>query len=330
MKHGELFTQGYDAALHCPACGEPTVTIVDSIATSDLAQLYRSRGIQVASYLGGKPSISRCRCEACDLGFFDPPCAGDERFYEQLQKFSWYYQDAKPEYEFARQYVKEGHSVLEVGCGKGAFRSFLPESVQYVGLEYNDEAVRKARDAGLNVRKQSIEQHAASHRQRYDVVCSFQVLEHVPAPGAFVHACVQALAPNGVLIIAVPAEDSFLAVAANAPLNLPPHHVLRWSDRALENLATRENLSVAALWHEPIAPFHREWQLQTLAHHYFVMLGLSPARLIDRGLRYRVVARLLRNAHLRNLLAQRVMDHLPALQRGHTVVLVGKNCVSVN
>jgi SAM-dependent methyltransferase len=313
----------------CPGCREPAVSLVDTILTSDLSRLYRSRGIDVESYFQGTPLISRLQCEICDLVFFSPPCAGDDSFYEQLQKFSWYYQDSKPEYEYARQYVQENQSVLEVGCGKGAFRSFLPELTRYVGLEFNDVAVRKANDAGLNVRKQSIEQHAASHAQNYDVICSFQVLEHVPSPNTFVHACVKALAPNGILIIAVPAEDSFLSLAANAPLNLPPHHVLRWTDRALRHLAERENLSVTELWHEPIASYHRDWQLQTLAQHYFVMRGITCTRLIDKSLRYRVIARLLRNAQLRNFLAQRVIEDRPLLLRGHTVVLVAKQALLV-
>lgn len=309
---------------HCPGCGAPDVRLVDSIATAELARLYRSRGIEVGAYVETTPEISRLKCAACDLVFFSPSCAGDDSFYEQLQRHDWYYQDEKPEYDYARQFVGEHQRVLEVGCGKGAFHAFLPASTRYVGLEFNDEAVRKATEAGLDVRKQSVERHAAEHPQAYDVVCSFQVLEHVPSPDTFVHACVESLAPGGMLILAVPAEDSFLALAANAPLNMPPHHVLRWTDRALVSLAKREGLEVAALWHEPVASFHRDWQSHTLAYHYFVRHGMASTRLIDSSLRYRIIGKLLQNTQLRDFLARRVAREQPALGHGHTVVLAAR------
>jgi len=306
----------------CPACGAPGASEIDSVRTADLAALYRQRGIEVAAYLEAAQVIARLRCAVCDLGYFAPPCPGDAHFYQQLQTQSWYYQDSKPEYAYAAPFVRAGQRVLEVGCGKGAFGSYLAPGTIYRGLEFNDEAVRRALDAGLDVRREPVEEHAAVHPGLYDVVCSFQVLEHVPAPGSFIHACVGALAPGGRLIVAVPAEDSFLALAANAPLNMPPHHVLRWSDRALRNLAEREGLLVEALWHEPIASFHRDWQLQTLALYRLAGGGARPAPLIDRSLRYRLAVRLVNLRRIRDWLARRVLRARPELARGHTVVLV--------
>jgi 2-polyprenyl-3-methyl-5-hydroxy-6-metoxy-1,4-benzoquinol methylase len=308
----------------CPACSAAAVAAVDSLASDDIVAAYRDRGVDVAACFTNTPVVTLYRCERCDLGFFLPPCAGDAAFYEQLQQYGWYYQDHKPEYGFASTHVAGGARVLEVGCGKGAFRFALPRSVKYTGLEFNDGAVRKARAAGLDVVKQPVEAHAASNPGKYAVVCSFQVLEHVPRPKQFVHACVEALAPGGKLILAVPAEDSFLAIAANAPLNMPPHHVLRWTDLALINLARREGLAVIDLWHEPVAPFHRDWHLQTLAFHYFVLRGLAKTRLLDRGLMHRAIGRLLRFTTLRDALAARVLRRFPVLERGHTVVLVAR------
>ncbi|HVL75541.1 MAG TPA: class I SAM-dependent methyltransferase [Noviherbaspirillum sp.] len=311
----------------CPACLGENIKTIHRIATRDLETLYGREGLDVSRYFGATREIRLNKCLACDLGFFSPHCAGDDLFYEQLQKFDWYYQDDKPEYDYARKLVGDAQRVLEVGCGKGAFFSWLPESVEYTGLEFNDEAIRKARSAGLNVFKQPIEEHAKLEAGKYDVVCSFQVLEHIPAPRGFIRACVQALKPGGKLIFAVPAEDGFLGVAANAYLNMPPHHVLRWSDRALRHLAFREGLSVIELWHEPVAEFHREWHQETLARHYLVQLGLGQQRLVDRTLTGRVFSRLLRSGGIRDYFAAKAAKRFAPATHGHTVVLVASKPV---
>lgn len=315
--------QSHAAVPPCPECRAASAPVED-VDTAALARLYRQHGVEAAPYFAAVDRITRYRCTRCDLHFFSPPCAGDDAFYEQLQRFDWYYQDEKPEYRHAAAHLRAGQRVLEVGCGKGAFHAFLPDAVAYIGLEFNDAAVRKANAAGLDVRKESVERHGADHPGRYDAVCSFQVLEHVPYPDTFLDGCVAALADGGLLLIAVPAEDSFLAVAANAPFNMPPHHALRWTDRALRAMAGRRGLDVVELWHEPVAPFHRDWQEHALAHHYFVMHGLGSDRLVDTRLRHRAIGRLLRHAPLRAWLARRVAAARPVLGHGHTVVLVAR------
>jgi SAM-dependent methyltransferase len=306
----------------CPACRGPQIETIGKILTDDLKGLYARAGLDVSRYFKGTKEIEMNKCSACDLRFFVPHCAGDDAFYEELQKFDWYYQSEKPEYGYSQRFVGGQDAVLEVGCGKGAFRSFLPASTEYTGLEFNDEAVRRARSSGLNVLKESIEDHAAAAANKYDVVCSFQVLEHVPQPEGFVRACVEAIRPGGRLIIAVPSEDSFLGVASNAHLNMPPHHALRWTDEALRNLAHREGLSVVDVWHEPVASFHEEWHKDTLAHHYFVMLGLNRGRLIGRTFVSKVLDRLFRIRLVRDYCAAQATTRFPQSKFGHTVVLV--------
>ena len=314
----------------CPACLGSEVKTVDRVATRSLKDLYRRAGLDVSRYLASTDEIRLNKCVTCDLGFFAPHCAGDDVFYEELQQFDWYYQSEKPEYEYARRFITGGDAVLEVGCGKGAFRAWLPASAAYTGLEFNGEAVRKARSAGLRVLKQPIEAHAAIAPGNYDVVCSFQVLEHVPQPRGFVQACIQALKPGGKLILAVPSEDSFLGLAEDAHLNMPPHHALRWSDQALRNLAHREGLSVINLWHEPVADFHEEWHKDTLARHYFVQLGLSKPTLVNQSLTGKVLGRLLRAKSVRDFFAAKAAGRLSCAKHGHTVVLVaGKPVRSV-
>lgn len=123
-------------------------------------------------------------------------------------------------------------------------------------------------------------------------------------------------------MIAVPAEDSFLAIAPNSPLNMPPHHVTRWTDRALTHLAYSEGLQRTDIWHEPVASFHKEWHATTLAYHALTRFGLYRPRLVDNSARYRMLGRLVRMPTLRGYLVRSALKASPALEVGHTVMLI--------
>lgn len=309
--------------MECPGCRSSRIETLESIRANELVDLYRkSAKMDVARYFVGVATVDLQRCADCDLRFYAPPCAGDGDFYEQLQKFDWYYQEDKAEYEFARGFASADCHVLDVGCGSGAFQSWLPPSANYVGLEFNDEAIRKACSRGLNVVKQSVQDHAAQFPSKYDLVCGFQVLEHVPEPESFFRACIDVLKPTGKLILTVPAEDSFLAVATNQFLNMPPHHALRWSDLALRNIATREGLNVIQIWHEPVAAYHRDLHANILAKHFFTRWRPRKRRLIETGLADKILGRLLRIGAIRNACASRAAAHVQNAHVGHTVGLV--------
>lgn len=197
-------------------------------------------------------------CGNCGLEFFDPMETGNEAFYEQLQKFDWYYMDMKPEYAIAARHLPASGRVLEVGAGRAAFAGFVG-SGRYTGLEFNDKAIERARVAGIHLLKEPVEEHAVNHAGAYNAVVSFQVLEHVSRPGKFLQACVDCLAPGGRLMVAVPSADGFAGCAVNSVLDLPPHHVSRWRDATLRKIATLFGLRCLSIEHEPVADYHKTW-----------------------------------------------------------------------
>jgi len=56
----------------------------------------------------------------------------------------------------------------------------------------------------------------------------------------------------------VPNDDGFLGTTRNYSLNMPPHHVSKWTKQALTTLAEIHGLELRALIEEPIRAFHRE------------------------------------------------------------------------
>ena len=196
--------------------------------------------------LGGLDEIAFCRCDECGLSFFDPPTPGPEALYAELARLPWYYSSGKEEYRLAARRIQAGQSVLEVGCGVGRFTHYLTEA-NYVGLEFNSEAVKAAIGMGLDVRSERVEEFASGQENSFDVVCAFQVLEHVLDPSSFISACVACARPGGLVMFGVPNSDGFLGIRPDEILNMPPHHITWWSASVFWHVASQFGLEVIAI-----------------------------------------------------------------------------------
>lgn len=105
--------------------------------------------------------------------------------------------------------------VLEVGCGQGAAGARLASLGQYVGVEPDDSsyavAVERIGAAGGEVRHGSVE--TLHDGELFDLVCAFEVLEHIEDDAAAVAAWIERLRPGGHLLLSVPAHSSRFAAA---------------------------------------------------------------------------------------------------------------------
>jgi 2-polyprenyl-3-methyl-5-hydroxy-6-metoxy-1,4-benzoquinol methylase len=78
-----------------------------------------------------------------------------------------------------------------------------------VGLEFSRKAKEIAFSNGIIIENESIQSHSVAHPAKYDVVCAFQVLEHVSEIRSFIESSIKALKPGGLLIYSIPSADSF-------------------------------------------------------------------------------------------------------------------------
>lgn len=240
----------------CPLCGSKNIFTIEQLRCQEINEYYLSRfGISNALDMD---IIEYVHCGDCDLRFFDPMITGNEKFYQDLQRFEWYYMSDKPEFVLAKRYLPLSGLVLEVGAGKAAFSEFVGKE-RYVGLEYNDDAIQRADNAGIKLFKESIEDHATVKSNLYSAVVSFQVLEHVPNPAVFIKGCLDALKVGGHLILAVPNHGGLCGLAQNSLLDLPPHHVSHWTEKTLRHIEKLYQLELVAIEQEEISEFHLEW-----------------------------------------------------------------------
>ncbi len=297
--------------MNCPLCNGKDIIILETINKDDIIRLYRKMLNIDVSYLIVH-DINFCECENCKLRFYNPLITGDEKFYNSLQKFDWYYMDDKEEYRYAAKFISPNDKVLEVGCGKGAFARYLATK-DYIGLDISQNAKEMAAKNGVNIENETIEDYALKHKEEFDVVVSFQVLEHVRDPKSFIEAKLYALKKGGRLIIAVPSEDSFLKYVTNGILNMPPHHVTRWSDATFEYIASKYDLDIETIYHEKVQDVHKRWYLHTL-----VFKSLWGYKLISTSIFTKIVSKF--SSLLSKLLVRGLEKEM--LPNGHTVLVV--------
>lgn len=223
---------------------------------------YSNFRIDTSKLLQNASCIKLYRCAETGYRFFYPfYLSGDSEFYEHLQRNDWYYMPWKWEHDQANSLLKPGMKVLEVGCGKGEFLNKVQahKDIEVIGLEINQNAVRIAHNTGLSVLIEDIEDHSVKHPNTYDVVCSFQVLEHISDVDKFLNSQINSLKPGGKLIISVPNNDSFIKHVNGGILNFPPHHMGWWSDSALKELEKYFQIKLNKILYEPLQIYHFDW-----------------------------------------------------------------------
>ncbi len=297
--------------MNCPLCKSENIKELEKINQIKLVQLYESLTKVDFSYLIQK-DINYCVCKNCRLRFYDPLITGDEKFYNSLQNFEWYYMDEKEEYLEAKKYIKSKDKVLEVGSGKGAFAKHLTTK-DYIGLDFSINAKKMAAKNGITIENEMIQDYAKKHQEKFDIVVSFQVLEHVSDPKVFIESKLETLKIGGRLIMAVPSEDSFLKYVSNGILNMPPHHVTRWSDYTFKFIADKYDLNIVNIYHEKVQEVHKQWYLSTLIGNSFL-----SNKLIDVSFFRKATNKL--SGFFSKILLKGLKDEM--LPNGHTVLVV--------
>lgn len=216
------------------------VTHIKDYDNYQVAALYQQRlGIDIKRHLTAGEKTSLYCCQQSGLEFFWPRNTdGDGKFYEDLQRFPWYYIPDKWEHKAVLNYVNEGTRILEIGCAQGSFlKQCQAKGATVTGLELNEEAAANCQNQGMNVHAQLIQDYAAAHEGQYDIVCSFHVVEHIADLESFMTASIKCLKKGGLLFVAVPNNDSFMGADPWNILNMPPHHMNRWNEQSMEQMA---------------------------------------------------------------------------------------------
>jgi 2-polyprenyl-3-methyl-5-hydroxy-6-metoxy-1,4-benzoquinol methylase len=157
-------------------------------------------------------------------------------------------------------------SVLDVGCGTGAFLAWLAQrfpASRRTGIELDPERAARARerDPAAAVHAGDALEVAARLEGPFDLVTLWDVFEHVPAPVALLLALRQSLAPGGAIYVQTIHERSLLPAFGRlcyrwsggrfvAPVRRTheAHHLVFFTREGLDLAAERAGLRVRELW----------------------------------------------------------------------------------
>jgi len=135
-----------------------------------------------------------------------------------------------------RKGFRPDHSLLDYGCGKALFVKFLHKR-GYPKVQGYDPFIEEVSDQNPLA-------------ARYDVVTSYDVIEHVEDPREFLSLMVALVKPGGMLVLGTPNADEIDLFDKNGPvveLSQPYHrHIL--SARSLFKLAEEFDLAVVDIY----------------------------------------------------------------------------------
>ncbi|HXF90561.1 MAG TPA: class I SAM-dependent methyltransferase [Candidatus Nitrosotenuis sp.] len=312
ISSGIFLSMHFDPMVRSPLTNSSNVALEREIDCETIIKIYKGvYKIDVARFFKGLTKVQLFRCLDTGYRFYYPfSVGGDSEFYEALQQLSWYYMDWKWEHEIARNLIKEGDKILEIGCGHGAFLKRISNEykIKCVGLELNHSAILSGKQKGLMILNERIENHALQNPQTYDIVCVFQVVEHIADIKGFLEAAINALKSGGKLIISVPNNDSFIRYARASVLNMPPHHMGLWNRDSLAKLQDFFPLQLLEVHFEPLQP-----------QHYSFYISVQLSRIFSRFIIVnKIIDRLL------NPFASILLRSFSKKIIGHTVLVVYK------
>lgn len=140
-------------------------------------------------------------------------------------------------YELAAKYIKKTDNVLEIGCGTGYGTDILSKTgASIYAIDVDQETIKSC---SQQYQRDNIKfniydgENINLSEQSFDVIVSFQVIEHVSQEQRFLKNIYRLLKPEGIFFLTTPNKD-YRLVVGQKPWN--PHHLREYDEATLSNL----------------------------------------------------------------------------------------------
>ena len=154
------------------------------------------------------------KCGACSSVFVDPVPDSQtfSKMYAKADYHDLYYEGSEggvysESAKLLKKYLPTGATVLDYGCGVGAFlKALAQEGFIPYGVEFDEDASRFA-GQNTNCETFSVDQFLAlADKPKFDAIHLGDVLEHLPDPASTLKYLLGYLKPGGVLFVEGPLE----------------------------------------------------------------------------------------------------------------------------
>lgn len=134
--------------------------------------------------------------------------------------------------------------LLEIGCAFGDFLQYCAyKSAQVSGIEIDEDARSFLKHLGFSASP------SFDPTSRYDIVCAFQVLEHLAAPGEMIKSISESLPYDGRFLLSVPnGEEAKKMGMAWLGFRVDMEHINYFDLKSLGNLLQQHNLCIEQYW----------------------------------------------------------------------------------
>jgi glycosyltransferase involved in cell wall biosynthesis/SAM-dependent methyltransferase len=180
-------------------------------------------------------------------------------------------------YDFARQFC-QGKIVLDAACGVGYGSSYLASvAKEIIGVDISEKAISYAKEHYQrdNIQFKVMDIHNLGFPDKYfDIVCSFETLEHLDNLERFISKVKHLLKDDGIFIVSTPQVKSMNYSPEN------PYHKVEFSYKGLGDLLRKYFVKVEIFGQR---------RLQSVFHYYLQKIDILHFRaLLSVSLRHRI------------------------------------------
>lgn len=258
----------------CPICRNNKAHLLYSIDSEQAAAhiLGKSAGqerrLRLASLVQRLWQGNKCdfvRCDVCQYCFAVPFVQGDNEFYALAYDTETNYPSWKWEYretydalqDMLHRKKAESFALLEIGAGNGSFVKrvspalFRKENV--VCIEFSEVGRRSVEAYGILCLSEDVRTlELAKFQSRFDIVCMFQVLEHLDDLDVLFECLNRITRESATFFISIPNDKRREFFDLNGIIeDIPPTHLGRFNRSNLEMLANRHGWQIIQYKREP-------------------------------------------------------------------------------
>lgn len=156
---------------------------------------------------------------------------------------------------FVQKFSLKGKKIIEIGCGRGEYLSFIQQSgVRAYGLEYSKESVAHCLKNGLKVSKGFIENSNFKIKNApFNAFFILNFLEHLPDPNSIFRGIYNNLTDDAIGLVEVPNFDMILQKKLFS--EFIPDHLFYFTKETLNTTLKLNGLEIIEcneVWHDYI------------------------------------------------------------------------------